>query len=94
MVDIPTRNKSGNYYKNKSNPMKTYLKNLTRGGALILLLSCLSGCGLWEKMTVRSQSPEEKNVGSQEKPRLIGDIARPFGLHSLAVELSFYLQDA
>lgn len=66
--------------------MKMNVKRLSQWGLLLVLISSLAGCGLWEKMTVRSQSPEEKNVGSQEKPRLVGDLARPFGLHPLRVE--------
>lgn len=54
---------------------------------LILPLIGFLGCSLWSSQNVRSQSPEEKlGYGTPEKPRLVGDIASPFGLHALPVE--------
>ncbi len=47
----------------------------------------LSSCSLWNSSSVRSQSPEKKTgYSAPEKPRLVGDIVRPWGLDAVRVE--------
>jgi len=53
----------------------------------IVLLFC--GCSSWNPLAVRSQSPEGDGAALSEKkvgPRLVGDLAVPFGMHAVKIE--------
>ncbi len=57
---------------------------------LLLLLSStaifgLGGCSWWNGLTMRSQSPEPPEQ-NRRSTTLVGDLARPFGTHSVPIE--------
>lgn len=49
-----------------------------------LLFVC--GCSSWTGKAVRSQSPDGKTNETAPKPQLVGDLAEPYGLHSVRIE--------
>ncbi|MCR4412144.1 MAG: flagellar basal body P-ring protein FlgI [Thermoguttaceae bacterium] len=49
-------------------------------------LVLLGGCSTWDKLTMRSQSPETPEETKKSATRLVGDLAVPYNLHPVVLE--------
>ncbi|MHC4401850.1 MAG: HEAT repeat domain-containing protein [Planctomycetota bacterium] len=54
--------------------------------AILPVTALLVGCSLWDDMTVRSQSPDDYDLGERDVP-LVGDLAVPMSMSTFPVKV-------